>query len=287
MPSSACKKKTGWMERARGSSLEDGLIELITLSFLLYIYAIVCAVHSIPPFHRLAGRIRIVFVVLRPRRTLGSTLFPYTTLFRSALPTGPLGSTARWRDCRQSRRATTNSGRYRASLDRKSTRLNSSHRCISYAVFCLQKKNRLDGTRERIIVGGWLDRIDYTVLPTLHLCNRLRSTLHTAFPSSRRTDTHSVCCFKTTPHAGIYTLPLHDALPICFAHGTAGIYCALARLSAVTAGHDEFGAVSREFRSEEHTSELQSPMYLVCRLLLAKKKPVGWNAREDHRWRMA
>src|SRR5437879_7469343 len=67
-----------------------------------------------------------------------STLFPYTTLFRSHRPlrslapgsaTPPPGR----RHCRPPR--------YRLSTaDRKSTRLNSSHRCISYAVFCLKKK---------------------------------------------------------------------------------------------------------------------------------------------------
>src|SRR2546426_8927658 len=70
------------------------------------------------------------------RRPPRSTLFPYTTLFRSRLA---------------ARRTTADSvkgaGRWLAfplalALDRKSTRLNSSHLVISYAVFCLKKKNR-------------------------------------------------------------------------------------------------------------------------------------------------
>src|SRR5437762_9919885 len=68
------------------------------------------------------------------RRPPRSTLFPYTTLFRSAafrparfLPSRP------FRTGRPIRRRT---------RDRKSTRLNSSHRCISYAVFCLKKKKK-------------------------------------------------------------------------------------------------------------------------------------------------
>src|SRR5437764_9543267 len=62
----------------------------------------------------------------------GSTLFPYTTLFRSWWPTAsPAGNSARASDAETSATAG----------DRKSTRLNSSHRCISYAVFCLKKKN--------------------------------------------------------------------------------------------------------------------------------------------------
>src|SRR6266487_1980455 len=63
------------------------------------------------------------------RRPPRSTLFPYTTLFRSACR-------ARDRDSPPSR----GSGRPPAR-DRKSTRLNSSHPSISYAVFCLKKKN--------------------------------------------------------------------------------------------------------------------------------------------------
>src|SRR6266536_4470221 len=66
------------------------------------------------------------------RRPPRSTLFPYTTLFRSR-PRPPRGPIRRPRSAhpRRTRR------------DRKSTRLNSSHEWISYAVFCLKKKNRL------------------------------------------------------------------------------------------------------------------------------------------------
>src|SRR5437764_6784135 len=81
------------------------------------------------------------------RRPPRSTLFPYTTLFRSylartelaealpilaaALPGLRAAGEARWRP-------------HSSAIlgDRKSTRLNSSHRCISYAVFCLKKKKK-------------------------------------------------------------------------------------------------------------------------------------------------
>src|SRR5690348_18203486 len=63
------------------------------------------------------------------RRPPRSTLFPYTTLFRSAQPGGRGG------DARGRRRRPGHQG-----PDRKSTRLNSSHPSISYAVFCLKKK---------------------------------------------------------------------------------------------------------------------------------------------------
>src|SRR5438270_3925118 len=67
------------------------------------------------------------------RRPPRSTLFPYTTLFRSDAQ-----SISR----RPARRAGTNGTWPMVAQDRKSTRLNSSHSQISYAVFCLKKKNR-------------------------------------------------------------------------------------------------------------------------------------------------
>src|SRR5215208_7501012 len=68
------------------------------------------------------------FFFLMIRRPPRSTLFPYTTLFRSCSRPMPHCS-KRWpRRC--------------AGRDRKSTRLNSSHVAISYAVFCLKKKKK-------------------------------------------------------------------------------------------------------------------------------------------------
>src|SRR2546427_7142160 len=75
------------------------------------------------------------------RRPPRSTLFPYTTLFRSALrrqagpqrDVAPLGELERVRE------------QVPQDLDRKSTRLNSSHSQISYAVFCLKKKKTHTG----------------------------------------------------------------------------------------------------------------------------------------------
>src|SRR5438874_9006083 len=65
-----------------------------------------------------------------------STLFPYTTLFRSQLFTSSTMKRSR-RRCLRSRRSFSSS----QWPDRKSTRLNSSHVEISYAVFCLKKKS--------------------------------------------------------------------------------------------------------------------------------------------------
>src|SRR2546422_3254371 len=72
-----------------------------------------------------------LFFFLMIRRPPRSTLFPYTTLFRSL----------RAEPGRRPVRAPGPKGRGLAP-DRKSTRLNSSHGYISYAVFCLKKKNR-------------------------------------------------------------------------------------------------------------------------------------------------
>src|SRR5439155_27187782 len=87
------------------------------------------------------------FFFLMIRRPPRSTLFPYTTLFRSP---HRCGRPRRDGDCRHGE-----AGRRRdRRRDRKSTRLNSSHVAISYAVFCLKKKkNRRapDGQRRHNI----------------------------------------------------------------------------------------------------------------------------------------
>src|SRR5437868_10554460 len=89
--------------------------------------------------------------------------------------------------------------------------------------------------------------------------------------------------FYTIPQlTEIYTLSLHDALPISGASATrrGSISCNCARSqtrsptpSAIRRRRRGFGSCSRrKWRSEEHTSELQSRFDLVCRLLLEKKK---------------
>src|SRR5258708_21388072 len=71
------------------------------------------------------------------RRPPRSTLFPYTTLFRS----GGF-SVADGNDARGLHEGLAWGAAKRAGIDRKSTRLNSSHQIISYAVFCLKKKKK-------------------------------------------------------------------------------------------------------------------------------------------------
>src|SRR5258708_21427469 len=80
------------------------------------------------------------------RRPPRSTLFPYTTLFRS-LPRGGDGEAAATgrgccAPCRSPWPRPRRARPRKASGDRKSTRLNSSHQIISYAVFCLKKKKK-------------------------------------------------------------------------------------------------------------------------------------------------
>src|SRR5437762_2185152 len=139
------------------------------------------------------------------------------------------------------------------AADRKSTRLNSSHRCTSYAVFCLNKKKE-----------------PKTPARLFH---------------------HPPYCYTTPATPAIYPLSLHDALPIscpCVraaraarrAAGApdrrsriAGARSALPRPRPDGSGRPPRAPKRhRRRRSEEHTSELQSPMYLVCRLLLEQKK---------------
>src|SRR6266850_3315029 len=72
-----------------------------------------------------------IFFFLMIRRPPRSTLFPYTTLFRPGRATG-----------RRQRPRRAGRGVLHALPDRKSTRLNSSHLVISYAVFCLKKKTK-------------------------------------------------------------------------------------------------------------------------------------------------
>src|SRR3712207_8401783 len=92
------------------------------------------------------------------RRPPRSTLFPYTTLFRSLQP-GDVNTvtatenqiTADYREYQiaLTPEQLTQFGNFLEDADRKSTRLNSSHANISYAVFCLKKKNiKIDNTTD-------------------------------------------------------------------------------------------------------------------------------------------
>src|SRR5690348_17387414 len=78
--------------------------------------------------------------------------------------------------------------------------------------------------------------------------------------------------FKNPATTEIYTLSLHDALPIfVWSTGSRAKGCAGAEENRHPCERDP-ASRSSALRSEEHTSELQSPVHLVCRLLLEKKK---------------
>src|SRR6266478_1564233 len=146
--------------------------------------------------------------------------------------------------------------------DRKSTRLNSSHSQISYAVFCLKKKNIsdiegvVDGCIQRAADAGTSDS-GTGGQPDLIGIRKL----------AHRQDQHASVIFfffSDAPTTEIYTLSLHDALPIS--------KCSSAHRAACSSPDSEICSpnISPASRSEEHTSELQSQSNLVCRLLLEK-----------------
>src|SRR3712207_8686026 len=87
--------------------------------------------------------------------------------------------------------------------------------------------------------------------------------------------------FNDTATTEIYTLSLHDALPIFLVSkmgdperigSEATALAMLARGESPLGQDPSWARLNSEQRSEEHTSELQSRQYLVCRLLLEKKK---------------
>src|SRR5437762_953543 len=129
------------------------------------------------------------------------------------------------------------------SRDRKSTRLNSSHRCISYAVFCLNASP-----------------------PKIHTLS-----LHDALPISE----------AKRDAAGARNIDVAGGQRgLNFDDAADGVDDARElQQQAVSGGLDDASAVRGDLRvddiarSEEHTSELQSPMYLVCRLLLERVPP--------------
>src|SRR3712207_8944523 len=94
--------------------------------------------------------------------------------------------------------------------------------------------------------------------------------------------------FNDTATTEIYTLSLHDALPICQGLASVAGHCNILVALALETLHqgeaivvvivnNQDRGLAHQPRSEEHTSELQSRQYLVCRLLLEKKKRINRN----------
>src|SRR5947209_8563646 len=140
--------------------------------------------------------------------------------------------------------------------DRKSTRLNSSHANISYAVFCLKKTQYRNASDRR--------RVPCRRPPVVRLVRLLffyiprpppTPTLFpytTLFRSVRSTNPASPMSVEGWSMTSFTIRPLTD------------------HTGSEVIGLDFTGAIDNEARSEEHTSELQSRQYLVCRLLLEK-----------------
>src|SRR6266571_4054032 len=132
------------------------------------------------------------------RRPPRSTLFPYTTLFRSS--------------ARRLRSVSTRPGPSRSSStvrpeDRKSTRLNSSHMSNSYAVFCLKEKTTDRSWRSH--VGVRLTVHHHAASGRLRRTRRLRRSR-----LGLRRHKCGVFFFNGTAPPEIYSLSLHDALSI-------------------------------------------------------------------------
>src|SRR6516162_4479542 len=144
----------------------------------------------------------LFFFFLMIRRPPRSTLFPYTTLFRSVAGVqagrdGGFGYVV---------------GVVDPVEDRKSTRLNSSHLVISYAVFCLKKKNdaRLVSTSAEA-----RDGLKRQVTAPVRLEQSMGALLfHGAYRFFEVGPVKVLFFFNDKATTEIYTLSLHDALPI-------------------------------------------------------------------------
>src|SRR3982750_4393357 len=143
-----------------------------------------------------------------------------------------------------------------ASRDRKSTRLNSSHQIISYAVFCLKKKSVFLARRGSKPFGVESKAARQESGP------KKGPRISDGVDFGQAGQVEGNFFFNDTATTEIYTLSLHDALPIS------------SRRRHTRSDRDwSSDLVCRLLlRSEEHTSELQSRSDLVCRLLLEKNR---------------
>src|SRR5690348_11805915 len=216
------------------------------------------------------------------RRPPRSTLFPYTTLFRSAridtrLAPLQVNHVAQFPAANIS--FDTAPG---VSLgeDRKSTRLNSSHPSTSYAVFCLKKKKNKKTPQSSDTTSKPRQQRPPPNLVRANLSAQVKLHFTVPDPQSRC----SLFFFHATATTEIYTLSLHDALPICQDRHAPRAPAGEPRRTVPgrqhLVRHRPRGLARR--RSEEHTSELQSPVHLVCRLLLEKKKKQKNTAKQRH-----
>src|SRR5690242_10832202 len=144
---------------------------------------------------------------------------------------------------------------------------------ISYAVFCLKKKKKKKSVRTHKIKKYTCLKMS-TLAPVLKSCHCYPP--HTPPPflvSSNLYATFSpfLFFFNDPATTEIYTLSLHDALPISSPTAPRPRPPHCSEASFILINYPGLTR-SRTRRSEEHTSELQSHVNLVCRLLLEKKK---------------
>src|SRR5215204_6540575 len=152
-----------------------------------------------------------LFFFLMIRRPPRSTLFPYTTLFRS--PPAQRGMVSP-----DSAPSMATCSPACTGGDRKSTRLNSSHTVLSYAVFCLQKKNMLVRTADASTKIDVLHFAVGFVAPERNVVAPSVEAVLRVLPVS------VVFFFNDTATTEIYTLSLHDALPIYLVMAITGIW---------------------------------------------------------------
>src|ERR1035438_9396887 len=146
--------------------------------------------------------------------------------------------------------------------DRKSTRLNSSHLGISYAVFCLKKKKKKQESINTILSEA---RIDDSVTSAYRRPGE-RPMRHVHHCSSVSTLRQFFCFFfflmrRRPPRSTLFPYTTLFRSGSTSRSADSSQFCSVARRDAFP-----------RLRSEEHTSELQSLRHLVCRLLLEKKK---------------
>src|SRR5579875_3501320 len=103
--------------------------------------------------------------------------------------------------------------------DRKSTRLNSSHTVISYAVFCLKKKKDFDQAIEAIMIAK--ESVEAFTEKLTDLETQVPIDTIELVSSNEKSPKYPFFFFNDTPTTEIYTLSLHDALPICSADPSA------------------------------------------------------------------
>src|SRR6266540_444075 len=181
------------------------------------------------------------------RRPPRSTLFPYTTLFRSPR------RCPRW--CPSSSRCSASAIRWSRRSEEHTSELQSHHDLVCRLL--LEKKKFI-----KVTGAGVTSTAEMAAPAISQSMPDIKWRMSTSLPKSLDTLYSGFFFFNDTATTEIYTLSLHDALPI-----QEQVHCLFEYDTDTHVGLD-----LPPYRSEEHTSELQSHHDLVCRLLLAKKK---------------